>query len=136
MSLDMYGAIDADLESRITGGIFLITPASGDYSGPGGKWVETKVATEQELKFVNIQPLSLKKAEILSSQEGGVVNPTDFRTVRINDGTQIYPDDDGKFAQSLRFSDGRTVRTWRVRESDNRPWRNYCKVIVERRRNS
>lgn len=134
MSLDMYGFIDPVFESRPEGGVTLIIPGHGDYTGPGGTWEETP-PQRKELQLVNIQPASLKTIETLVGQ-GGTVQPSDWRVVRINDGTMIYPDDTGQFAHLLEFSDGREVRQWRVRQADCRPWRSYCKVIVERYRGS
>lgn len=132
MSLDMMDTITPDFASTPEGGVTLITPAEGDYTGPGGTWEEGE-ATETELSLVNIQQASMRTAEFLS-EVGGAVQPSDLRVVYINDGTMLYPDDDGTFAQTLKFSDGVKERTWRVREADNRPWRNYCKAIVERYR--
>lgn len=134
MPLDMYGFIDPAFESRPADGVVLIIPGQGDYTGPGGTWEEGK-PQRKELQLVNIQPASLKTVETLVGQ-GGTVQPQDWRVVRLNDGTMIYPDDDGQFAHLLEFSDGLAVRQWRVRQADNRPWRSYCKVIVERYRGS
>lgn len=135
-NLDMYGFVDFDLESKPVGGVVLRTPSSGGYTGPGGRWVDSSPPVEVTLRDVNIQAVSLKSAELLSSQLGGVRVPSDLRLVHINDGTQIYPDDDGTFSHILLFSDGRAIREWRVIDSDNRPWRNFCKVIVARYRGS
>lgn len=134
MTLDMYGFIDPVFESRPEGGVTLIVPGEGGYTGPGGTWEEGE-PQRKPLQLVNIQPASLKTVETLVGQ-GGTVQPSDWRVVRINDGTMIYPDDTGQFAHLLEFSDGREVRQWRVRQADCRPWRNYCKVIVERYRGS
>lgn len=66
---------------------------------------------------------------------GGTANAHDVRVVHINDGvTYLYPDDDGKFSDLLEFSDGLTMRRWRVMSCDNRPWRNFCRAVVERYR--
>lgn len=134
MTLDMYGFIDPVFESRPEGGVTLIIPGHGDYTGPGGTWEETP-PQRKELQLVNIQPASLKTIETLVGQ-GGTVQPSDWRVVRINDGTMVYPDDTGQFAHLLEFSDGVAMRQWRVRQADNRPWRSYCKVVVERYRGS
>lgn len=134
MSLDFDGFIDPTLASTPAGGVTLVTPGEGGYTGPGGTW-EDPVPTETELGLVTIQQASMKTAEFLSPA-GGTVNPSDLRVVYLNDGTMLHPDDDGTFAQTLRFSDGVAVREWRVREADNRPWRNYCKAIIERYRGS
>jgi hypothetical protein len=132
MSLDMMGTVDPNFAATPSGGITLVTPGEGGYTGPGGTW-EQAAGTETTLTLVTIQQASMKTAEFLSD-EGGTVKPSDLRVVYINDGTMLYPDEAGKFAQTLKFSDGQAERTWRVREADNRSWRNYCKAIVERYR--
>lgn len=132
MSLDMYGTIGPAEASTPNGGVELVTQAAGDYTGPGGTWAPGSETTTT-LSLVTIQQASMKTAEFLA-QSGGTAKPSDLRVVYINDGTMLYPDDDGTFAQVLRFSDGQAVRDWRVREADNRPWRNYCKAVVERYR--
>lgn len=134
MTLSMYGFIDPVFESRPEGGVVLIVPAEGGYTGPGGTWEEGE-PRRVPLQLVNIQPASLKTVETLVGQ-GGAVQPSDWRVVRINDGTMITPDDTGQFAHLLEFSDGVAMRQWRVRQADNRPWRSYCKVVVERYRGS
>lgn len=134
MSLSMQDHIDGTFNSPIPGGVKRIKPASGgDYTGPGGTWQagEPEVIT---LKRVNIQAADMKTLELLVSM-GGTSNPKDVRIVHINDGENyLYPDDDGKFADLLEFSDGLAVRQWRVIDCDNRPWRSFCKAIVERYR--
>ena len=129
MSLDMHGHVDVMMESTPDGGVELITEGAGSY-GPGGVWQQGQETT-QDIQLVNIQQASKKTAEFFI-ENGDVMQPSDLRVLYINDGTTIRPDDDGKFAQVFRFSDGNQVRDWRVREADNRPWRNYTKVIVER----
>lgn len=128
MSLDMYGHIDYTFESLQD--VKLIIPDAGGYTGPGGIWEDGDYPTEQMLHNVNIQPASLKTAEFFSA--GGTINPQDLRVIHINDGTMLFPDDNGQYAQILEFSDGIAVRQWRVRQADNRPSRNFCRAIVER----
>lgn len=134
MSLSMQDHIDGTFNSPIPGGVKRIKPASGGgYTGPGGTWEagQPEVIT---LKRVNIQAADMKTLELLVSM-GGTSNPKDVRIVHINDGENyLYPDDDGKFADLLEFSDGLAVRQWRVIDCDNRPWRSFCKAIVERYR--
>jgi hypothetical protein len=130
MSLDMYNHIDYTLDSNQD--VKLITPDAGGYTGPGGVWENGDYPTERMLYGVNIQPVSLKTAEFFAA--GGTANPQDFRAIHINDGTMLNPDDNGQFAQILEFTDGIAVRKWRVRQADNRPWRNFCRAIVERYR--
>ena len=129
MTLDMYSFIDPVLESLPAGGVWLHEGVEGDYSGPGGTWVPASNNPPIELKLVNIQAPRPKDVQHLA---GGVVEPSDFKLVHINDGKMIYPDDDGRFSALLEFSDGLAMRMWRVREADNRPWRSFCRVIVER----
>ena len=131
-SLDVYGVVDPTVASSPEGGVELVLPGQGDYSGPGGRWVEGE-PTVRTLPTVVVQQASMRTAEFLQ-EHGGTVLPSDLRVVYLNDGTMLYPDGDGKFSQLLRFSDGQAVRDWRVREADNRPWHNYCKAVVERYR--
>lgn len=132
MSLDLYGFISPDFESRPAGEVVLITREPGDYSGPGGTWVDGR-EDRRCLVGINIQPASLKTVQTLAGA-GGALNPQDWRSIHLNDGTMVYPDDDGQMAYLFEFSDGRAVRQWRVRESDCRPDRNYCRAVVERYR--
>ena len=134
MSLSMQDHIDGTFNSPIAGGVKRIKPASGgDYTGPGGAW-QAGAPEVITLKRVNIQAADMKTLELLVSM-GGTSNPKDVRVVHINDGENyLYPDDDGKFADLLEFSDGLAVRQWRVIDCDNRPWRSFCKAIVERYR--
>lgn len=132
MSLDMMDTIDPTFASTPDGGVTLVTPGQGGYTGPGGTW-EEPVPTETPLDMITIQQADMRTAQFMSDV-GGTANPTDLRVVYLNDGTMLYPSGDGTFAQLLRFSDGQAVREWRVRQADNRPWRNYCKAIVERYR--
>jgi hypothetical protein len=132
--LSMQDHIDGTFNSPIPGGVKRIKPASGGgYTGPGGTW-EAGAPEVITLKRVNIQAADMKTLELLVSM-GGTSNPKDVRVVHINDGENyLYPDDDGKFADLLEFSDGLAVRQWRVIDCDNRPWRSFCKAIVERYR--
>jgi len=132
MTLDVFNLIDPMIQSTPEGGVTLVTQSEGGYTGPGGTW-EPGTETETTLGLVTTQQASMRTAQLMADL-GGVANPSDLRVVYINDGTMLYPDDDGTFAQILRFSDGNKVRDWRVREADNRPWRYYCKAIVERYR--
>lgn len=132
--LSMQDHIDGTFNSPIPGGVKRIKPASGGgYTGPGGTW-QAGAPEVITLKRVNIQAADMKTLELLVSM-GGTSNPKDVRIVHINDGENyLYPDDDGKFADLLEFSDGLAVRQWRVIDCDNRPWRSFCKAIVERYR--
>ncbi|CUR48491.1 hypothetical protein BN2364_4050 [Alloalcanivorax xenomutans] len=130
MSLDVFGFIDPVLESRPDGGVFLVPGHEGGYTGPGGTW-ESSVPEPIQLKLVHIAAASKKDVEWVG---GGVGEPRDLKVVHINDGTMIYPDDDGRYSAMLRFTDGLAMRWWRVINADCRPWRNFCRVLVERSR--
>ncbi len=132
MTLDTLNLIDPMMQSTPEGGVTLVTQIEGGYTGPGGTW-EPGAETETDLGLVTIQQADMRTARQFADL-GGVANPSDLRVVYINDGTMLYLDDAGTFAQILRFSDGNKIRDWRVREADNRPWRFYCKAIVERYR--
>ena len=58
--------------------------------------------------------------------------PKDMRVLHINDGTILHPDDEGRYSDIFQFSDGIAMRDWKVVQADCRPWRNYCRVVVER----
>lgn len=131
--LDMKGHIDSTFGSPVPGGVRLIRASTGGYTGTGGRWEELPGETV-ELEFVNVQSAKWKDMQILAGM-GGTANPQDARVVHINDGVNyLWPDDNGKFADLLEFSDGLAVRQWRVMSCDNRPWRNFCRAVVERYR--
>lgn len=125
MSLDMYGFVDTVFD--VAPVVVKLLRTSGDYTGAGGAWEQTQ--TETILPLVNIQPMSLKDVEFLA---GGASEPKDMRVIHINDGTMIYPADDSRPSDYLKFTDGIAERTWRVVQSDCRPHRNFCRAIVER----
>ena len=130
--LDMWGQVDDVMESTPDGGVTLIQAGSGgfyDYDN-GGVWVPG-TPTETELARVTIQPATEKAIE-LAIARGGTADPKDIRNVYINDGTEIFPADTGRESDYLVFTDGLSRKKWRVLTSDNRPWRNYCHVVVER----
>ncbi|MBC3214236.1 hypothetical protein [Serratia fonticola] len=131
--LDMRGHVDSTFNSKIIGGVRIIRPAAGGFTGLGGVW-EQGDASIIELSRVNVQQARWKDMQFLIGQ-GGTANPQDARVVHINDGVNyLYPDDAGKFSDMLEFSDGLAVRRWRVMSCDNRPWRNFCRAVVERYR--
>lgn len=132
--LDMGGHIDGTFTSDIDGGVRIIRAQAGGYSGPGGVWVDGGVPTVIELTRVNVQPARWKDMQFLM-ENGGTANPQDARVVHINDGINyLWPNDNGKFSDLLEFSDGQAVRRWRVMSCDNRPWRSFCRAVVERYR--
>lgn len=133
MSLDMYGMIDPTFNTQPQGGVFLLGSESDGHYDDDGIWVPPTTLPPRALTDINIQPLSKKTIEIMIGL-GGTANPRDMREVWLNDGTMLYSDDDGRKADRLEFSDGLAVRVWRVVQSDNRPWHNYCHAIVERMR--
>jgi len=132
MSLDFYGFVDPVIESSPAGGVQLVTTAPGDYSGPGGTWVDG-AENITDLPFVNIQQADMRTAQYLMDN-GMATHAHDARVVHVNDGTMLHPSDDGTYAQILRFSDGDNMREWKITEADNRPWRNYCRAIAVRYR--
>lgn len=132
--LDMKGHVDSTFNSPIDGGVRIIRAGAGGYTGPGGLYEETTPSETIPLTHVNVQPANWKDMQMLMGM-GGTANPQDARVVHINDGVNyLYPDDNGKFADLLEFSDGQAVRQWRVMSCDNRPWRNFCRAVVERYR--
>lgn len=117
MSLDMAGHIDDCFQS---------VPANRYRNGTGeyveGIWEQSgpDVVTPHK---VTIQPLSekeLQDAQIMLGAE----RVLDSRKVYVNDGDlyKISPADEWQF----EGIEGR----FKTAKLDNRPWRNYCKVIV------
>lgn len=133
MSLGMYGFVDLALESSPAGGVTLIqSGADGFYDyDNGGAWVPPAGPDPRPLTAVNIQSATKKTLDFIVAK-GGTADPKDLRNVYVNDGTQLFPADTGRESDFLEFSDGLSVRRWRVLTCDNRPWRNYCHAIVER----
>lgn len=136
--INMQSMIDGTFQSIIPGGVWLIKSVKGDYTGPAGEWVQSE-PQRIELKMVNIQPVSPRAAEHLINigtfGHNPVINIEDIRVVHINDGvTYLSTDDNGSSADYLEFSDGNAIRKWRVVSTDNRPWHNFCKIIVRRYR--
>lgn len=133
--LDFQGHIDSTFNSPIDGGVRILKPGTeGGYTGPGGTWEDGTTPDPITLTRVNVQPASPKTMEMLIGM-GGTTNAQDVRVIHINDGEHyLYPDDTGRFSDLLEFSDGLAQRKWRVMSCDNRPWRNFCKAIVERYR--
>ncbi|TNV22832.1 hypothetical protein FH968_01960 [Buttiauxella sp. B2] len=127
--LDMRGHVDSTFKSKLKGGIFLIH-MDGAYTGPGGTWQEQE-GERTELKRVNVQPAKWREITLLVGQ-GGVAALSDFRSIHINDGVNyLMPDESGEYRDQLEFNDGVAVRRWRVMSADNRPWRNFCRAVVE-----
>lgn len=129
MSLDMLGTVGQVFDSRRAATAYVNQVGYYDYAN-GGIWVEPDV-TPIDLGFVTVQGASGKSMEMMVNA-GGTTNPRDVRVVYINTGQMLYPADTGRNADELAFDDGLGMRRWRVKFSDPRPWRNYCKAIVER----
>lgn len=137
MPINMSNTVVDPFNTQPTGGVKLYRPASGGYYDydHGGKWVAGEQPEPVDIPQINIQPSNPKTIKTLINM-GGTANPRDVRQVWINDGeTYLYPEDTNRPADKLEFSDGISTHLWRVMDSDNRPWHNYCKAIVERIRN-
>lgn len=113
MSLSMRGHID---------NVFKSVPAT--HVGKSVSYVDgilTPVTSAPVAFMVNIQPLNDKEIDFL--QQGGqrIVDP---RKIYVNNGDLDSIALDGEWV----FLGQR----WKVIRTDNRPWRKYCKVIVDR----
>lgn len=110
----MQGAVDSVFES---------VPASRTTTDVGsyvdGIWVPGAQTTTAFR--VNIQPASQQEIDFLT--QGGE-RVMDLRRIYVNDGPIETIDETGEWDfLSLK---------WKAVKVDNRPWRNYCKVIVAR----
>lgn len=127
----MIGHIGPVFNTQPQGGVTLIRYSGGFYDyDNGGVWVPG-TETPTPVARVNIQPASPRTMEYMA-QLGGTQNPRDVRQVWINDGTSLFPADTGRESDFLEFNDELETHRWRVMASDNRPWHNYCKAIIER----
>lgn len=111
--LNMEGHIDDCFESIPASR----TSNSGSYVN--GRWSENAgIVTPHK---ITLQPVSDKKIDNLSKGGERIV---DARTVYINDGDlySIEPSDTWTFEG--------IAGVFKTVELDNRPWRNYCKLIV------
>ena len=113
MSLNMKGHID---------NVFKSVPAVhvgklGQYVD--GIWQETMLPPVQYL--VNIQPLSDREIDFLPRGGERIV---DSRRIYVNSGDL----DTIQLAGEWVFLGVR----WKIAHTDNRPWRNYCRVVVYR----
>lgn len=113
MSLDMDGFIDDEFQSIDATRI----PQGGSYVD--GLWVAA--ASAPIAHKVTIQALSEREIDSLAL---GGERILDMRKIYVNDGVlaSITPADIWSF-------DG---QQWKAVKMDNRPWRNYCKIIVSR----
>lgn len=113
MSLSMRGHID---------NVFKSVPAT--HVGKSGVYVDgilTTVTSAPVAFTVNIQPVSDKEIDFLRQGGRRIVDP---RKIYVNNGDldSIALDGDWVFLG----------QRWLVIRTDNRPWRKYCKVIVDR----
>lgn len=113
MSLSMRGHIDNVFKS-----------VSATHVGKSGSYVDgiwTPVTSAPVAFMVNIQPLSDKEIDFLRQGGQRIVDP---RKIYVNNGDLDSIALDGEWV----FLGQR----WKVIRTDNRPWRKYCKVIVDR----
>lgn len=113
MSLSMRGHID---------NVFKSVPAT--HVGKSGSHVDgiwTPVTSGPVAFMVNIQPLNDKEIDFLRQGGQRTVDP---RKIYVNNGDLDSIALDGEWI----FLGQR----WKVIRTDNRPWRKYCKVIVDR----
>ncbi len=113
MSLDMRGHVDEVFKSTDA----TLMPKGGSYVN--GVW--TPSPGTPVTFTANVQPLSEREKDFL---ERGGERIVDGRRIYINSGdlTLITLEGDWTF-----FG-----QKWKAVKTDNRPWRNYCKVIVSR----
>ncbi|HEI0612157.1 TPA: hypothetical protein SIF59_004034 [Escherichia coli] len=113
MSLNMKGHIDAVFKSVDATHV----GKSGAYVD--GIWTET---TSAPVSFqVDIQPLNDKEIDFLRQGGERIIDP---RKIYVNSGD----------LNSIQLA-GEWVflgQRWKIVKTDNRPWRNYCKVVVDR----
>lgn len=112
--LDMGGHIDGVFRSVAA----TFTPVSTGYDDNGLPAPTTGTSTAFT---VNIQPLNLRELDILTR---GNVRIVDGRKIYVNSGDLQTIEDNGVW----EF----LGQKWKTVQSDNRYWRNYCKVIVSR----
>lgn len=113
MSLSMRGHIDNVFKS-----------VAATHVGKSGSYVDgiwTPVTSGPVAFTVNIQPLSDKEIDFLRQGGQRIVDP---RKIYVNNGDLDSIALDGEWV----FLGQR----WKVIRTDNRPWRKYCKVIVDR----
>ena len=114
MSLDMFGHIDDVFETAT-----VTRQRQSDSGYVNGRWVEGDA--DPSTHKANVQPTSMREREAL---EKGGDRLLDTRTIRINDGsTSDVLDTDTWIIPGLSG-------VYQTQMVDNRPTRNYCKVIV------
>lgn len=114
MGLEMTGHIDAVFKSVSA---TRTTTSNGEYVD--GIWIPG-VQTSKTYT-VNIQPATEREIDFLS--EGGE-RIVDARRVYVNNVGMDDIDQTGQWSFLGQI--------WKAHRVDNRPWRNYCKIIVSR----
>ena len=119
MSLDMSDHIDDVFQS-----VPAIRYAQSGGRGSDGRWADgAETATPHK---VTLQPLNDREIQNLKE---GAERIEDFRKIYVNDGDlySLSPQDEWEFDSpdlaGIRFT---------VYMMDNRPWRNYAKLVVHR----
>lgn len=110
----MSGHIDAVFKSVDA----TMTPKGGSYVD--GVWVPSLALPVTGYR-VNIQPLSESEKDFL--ERGGE---------RIVDGRRIWVNNGDLNLITLEADWDFLGQRWKAVKTDNRPWRNYCKIIVSR----
>ena len=118
MSLDMAGHVEGEFVSLVV----TRTPQPGAYDADG-IWQATP--GQPVPHSANVQPASDR--EIANARAVGE-RITDVRRLYLNDGItpSLAPSD------MWQMDVGYGTKNWKTVALDNRPWRNYCKVIVVR----
>lgn len=116
-ALDMGGTVDGDFQSTPA----QRHPKSGGYVD--GIWKADAAAKPIPGYIVTLQAVSPRELQSITSGGERVV---DARRVYINDGDLTELDNGDKW--EFDTVDG----VFKVLKLDNRPWRNYCKLIVSR----
>lgn len=114
-ALDMSGHIDGEFKSVNA------TRQTDSGSRVGGRWVPS--LSDPIPHTVNLQPVSARRIQNLTRGGRRLI---DARTVYVNDGDlySVLESDLWKF-------DG-IDGVFEAVEMDNRPWRNYCRIVVSR----
>lgn len=116
MSLDMEGFIDETF----------VSVAATRISEVGGKFVDGKWVEGTKLRSPHIVTLQQASGKEINNLSRGGERIIDGRSGYINDGIDysISPSDTWEFSG--------LAGTFKTQMLDNRPWRNYCKIIVSR----
>lgn len=119
-SLDMFGFIDPVFRSiDATRTSF----SGGAYDGDG-IWQPGIPVISQHT--ITLQPLSMKEISFISL---GGERQHDLRKIYVNDGNLYSISESDTWA--FQISQG-VNGNYKTISLDNRPWRNYCKIIVSR----